>query len=111
MSTGSAGRLCAMVARTSVGGVLDRLPLGPPADAPRAMDRLGAALDMEPRRALGQADDCTGLAGGGNKARKLEFLCAEALAQGCDTLVTGGGRQRAIDSSARFDRPVAGAPG
>jgi D-cysteine desulfhydrase family pyridoxal phosphate-dependent enzyme len=38
-------------------------------------------------------DDCTGLAGGGNKARKLEYLCADALAQGCDTLVTGGGRQ------------------
>jgi D-cysteine desulfhydrase family pyridoxal phosphate-dependent enzyme len=38
-------------------------------------------------------DDQTGLALGGNKARKLEHLCAEALAQGCDTLVTGGGPQ------------------
>ena len=38
-------------------------------------------------------DDSTGLAGGGNKARKLEYLAAAALAQGCDTLVTGGGRQ------------------
>lgn len=38
-------------------------------------------------------DDCTGLAGGGNKARKLEFPCADAQAQGCDVLVTGGGRQ------------------
>jgi D-cysteine desulfhydrase len=38
-------------------------------------------------------DDLTGLAGGGNKVRKLEYLCADALAQGCDTLVTGGGRQ------------------
>ena len=38
-------------------------------------------------------DDCTGLAGGGNKARKLAYLCADAVAQGCDTLVTGGGRQ------------------
>ncbi len=38
-------------------------------------------------------DDCTGLALGGNKARKLEFLVAEALAQGCDTLVTIGGLQ------------------
>jgi D-cysteine desulfhydrase len=33
------------------------------------------------------------LATGGNKARKLEFLVAEALAQGCDTLVTVGGAQ------------------
>jgi len=38
-------------------------------------------------------DDCTGLALGGNKARKLEFLVAEALAQNCDTLVTIGGLQ------------------
>jgi D-cysteine desulfhydrase family pyridoxal phosphate-dependent enzyme len=38
-------------------------------------------------------DDQTGLALGGNKARKLEHLCAEALARGCDTLVTGGGPQ------------------
>lgn len=38
-------------------------------------------------------DDCTGLALGGNKARKLEFLVADALAQGCDTLVTIGGLQ------------------
>jgi 1-aminocyclopropane-1-carboxylate deaminase/D-cysteine desulfhydrase-like pyridoxal-dependent ACC family enzyme len=38
-------------------------------------------------------DDLTGLAGGGNKVRKLEYLCADALAQGCDALVTGGGGQ------------------
>lgn len=38
-------------------------------------------------------DDETGLATGGNKARKLEFLVADALAQGCDTLVTTGGPQ------------------
>ncbi len=44
-------------------------------------------------RLLVKRDDQTGLALGGNKARKLEHLCAEALAQGCDTLVTGGGPQ------------------
>jgi L-cysteate sulfo-lyase len=38
-------------------------------------------------------DDCTGLAGGGNKTRKLEFLVAEALEQGADTLVTQGAVQ------------------
>jgi L-cysteate sulfo-lyase len=38
-------------------------------------------------------DDCTGLATGGNKTRKLEFLVAQALQQGCDTLLTGGGMQ------------------
>ena len=38
-------------------------------------------------------DDCTGLAGGGNKTRKLEFLIGEALAQGADTVVTTGALQ------------------
>lgn len=38
-------------------------------------------------------DDQTGLATGGNKARKLEFLLADALAQGCDHLVTTGAVQ------------------
>jgi D-cysteine desulfhydrase len=38
-------------------------------------------------------DDLTGLALGGNKTRKLEFLVGEALAQGCDTLITGGAAQ------------------
>lgn len=38
-------------------------------------------------------DDCTALVGGGNKARKLEFLLAEARAQGADTVVTFGAVQ------------------
>lgn len=38
-------------------------------------------------------DDQTGLALGGNKVRKLEFLAADALAQGCDHLVTSGAPQ------------------
>ncbi len=38
-------------------------------------------------------DDCTGLAMGGNKARKLEFLLAEAGARGADTIITAGGTQ------------------
>ncbi len=38
-------------------------------------------------------DDNSGLALGGNKARKLEFLLAEALLQGCDTVITTGGPQ------------------
>lgn len=38
-------------------------------------------------------DDLLGLTGGGNKTRKLEFLVAEALAQGADTLVTVGAPQ------------------
>jgi L-cysteate sulfo-lyase len=38
-------------------------------------------------------DDQTGLAGGGNKTRKLEFLIADALAQGCDSILTTGAVQ------------------
>src|SRR5687768_18516927 len=56
-------------------------------------DRLGAALGMEPGALWIKRDDVTGLGGGGNKARKLEYLCADALAQGADVLVTGGGPQ------------------
>jgi len=38
-------------------------------------------------------DDCTGLATGGNKTRKLEFLIGDALAQGADTVITHGAVQ------------------
>ncbi|MEM1049873.1 MAG: D-cysteine desulfhydrase [Pseudomonadota bacterium] len=38
-------------------------------------------------------DDCTGLATGGNKTRKLEYLVADALEQGADMLVTQGATQ------------------
>ena len=54
---------------------------------PRLSSRLGGPNLWVKR------DDLTGLAGGGNKARKLEFLVAEALATGADTLVTCGAVQ------------------
>ncbi len=38
-------------------------------------------------------DDQTGLAGGGNKARKLEFITGDARRMGADTLLTAGGLQ------------------
>lgn len=38
-------------------------------------------------------DDQTGLASGGNKTRKLEYLLAEALKQGCNTVITLGAQQ------------------
>jgi len=38
-------------------------------------------------------DDLLGLAGGGNKTRKLEFLIADALAEGADTVITCGAVQ------------------
>jgi L-cysteate sulfo-lyase len=54
--------------------------------APRLSAQLGIEL-------LIKRDDCTGLAGGGNKARKLEYLLADAKRLGADTLVTIGGLQ------------------
>lgn len=53
-------------------------------------------------------DDATGLAGGGNKARKLEFLAAEALAKGANCLVTVGGPQ---SNHARMTAAVAASLG
>ena len=38
-------------------------------------------------------DDCTGLSTGGNKTRKLEYLIADALEQGADTVITQGATQ------------------
>jgi len=38
-------------------------------------------------------DDLTGLALGGNKTRKLEFLLQDAITQGCDTIITAGASQ------------------
>lgn len=53
-----------------------------------AAERGGAGPEIWVKR-----DDLTGLTGGGNKTRKLEFLVAEALAQGADTLITVGAVQ------------------
>jgi D-cysteine desulfhydrase len=57
------------------------------------VDRLGAALGLDPGRLWVKREDGTGLALGGNKARKLELLVADALATACDVLVTAGGLQ------------------
>ena len=55
------------------------------------LPRLSAALDSP--RILIKRDDQTGLAFGGNKTRKLEYLVAEAQAQGAKTLISGGALQ------------------
>jgi D-cysteine desulfhydrase family pyridoxal phosphate-dependent enzyme len=57
------------------------------------MDRLAAVIGLPVGTLWVKRDDTTGLGGGGNKVRKLEYLCADAVATGCDTLVTGGGPQ------------------
>jgi len=55
----------------------------------RLSAHLGGKVEMYAKR-----EDCnSALAFGGNKTRKLEYLIPEALAQGCDTLVSIGGIQ------------------
>jgi 1-aminocyclopropane-1-carboxylate deaminase/D-cysteine desulfhydrase-like pyridoxal-dependent ACC family enzyme len=66
-----------------VGLVLGPTPLHP---LPRLSDQLGVPV-------LAKRDDLTGAGLGGNKLRNLEFLIADALAGGCDSLVTGAGPQ------------------
>ncbi len=56
---------------------------------PRLSAHLGGEVEIWAKR-----EDCnSGIAFGGNKVRKLEYLVADALDQGCDTLVSIGGIQ------------------
>ncbi|GGW10851.1 D-cysteine desulfhydrase [Streptomyces capoamus] len=55
--------------------------------------RLAAALGLGPDDLWVKRDDLTGLGGGGNKIRKLEWTVGAALAEGADTLVTTGAPQ------------------
>ena len=75
------------------------LPLYPLLDGPtplQEMPRLRDALLTEAPncpRLFVKRDDLTGLAGGGNKTRKLQYLIADALQQGADTVITAGALQ------------------
>ncbi len=55
------------------------------------MDRLSEVLGGP--RLWVKRDDCTGLSSGGNKTRKLEFLMADAVQKGADTIITQGATQ------------------
>ena len=90
--------------------VLSTVPRFPLAQLPTPLQEarnLRAALGGSGRspRILIKRDDLTGLALGGNKVRKLEFLVADALAQGATVLVTAGAAQsnhaRATAAAAR----------
>ncbi len=64
-------------------------PYADPVRTPRLSQHLSGKVELYAKR-----EDCnSGLAFGGNKTRKLEYLIPEALAQGCDTLVSIGGIQ------------------
>ncbi|MBP6964671.1 MAG: D-cysteine desulfhydrase family protein [Armatimonadetes bacterium] len=73
---------------------IDSLPRVRLASLPTELEdapSLAAAIGVG--RLLVKRDDNTGLATGGNKARKLEFLMAEALDQGADIVISCGGNQ------------------
>src|SRR5438045_8375200 len=73
---------------------LERVPRLKLASTPTALQeapRLAAAIGLD--RLLIKRDDNTGLAFGGNKARKLEYLVADAVRLGADVLVTLGAPQ------------------
>ena len=62
------------------------------------MKRPSSFCRVSPKRSSGpnvyiKRDDLLGLTAGGNKTRKLEFLVADALAKGADTLITCGAVQ------------------
>ncbi len=72
---------------------IESLPRVPLATLPTPLDdapRLSNELDV---RVLIKRDDLTGFALGGKKARKLEFLIADALEKKADVVITGGGPQ------------------
>lgn len=55
--------------------------------------RLSEAIGLGPDDLWIKRDDLIGLGGGGNKVRKLQWSCAEALASGAQTLITSGAPQ------------------
>lgn len=73
---------------------IESLPRFPLAQLPTPITKLERlARELGGPELLVKRDDQTGLALGGNKTRKLEFLLGHALAQGADTLVTLGAAQ------------------
>jgi len=73
---------------------IETLPRFPLAQLPTPIERLERlSRELGGPELLIKRDDQTGLALGGNKTRKLEFLVGQALEQGADTLVTAGAAQ------------------
>lgn len=71
--------------------VFPRVRLGHLPTPLEPMDRLSEILGGP--RLWVKRDDCTGLSSGGNKTRKLEYLMADALHEGADTIITQGATQ------------------
>ena len=73
---------------------IEKLPHFQLAQLPTPIEKLARlSRELGGPELIIKRDDQTGLALGGNKTRKLEFLVGDALAQGADTLVTVGAAQ------------------
>jgi len=73
---------------------IEKLPRFPLAHLPTPIEKLPRlSREIGGPELIIKRDDQTGLALGGNKARKLEFLVGDALAKGADTLITVGAAQ------------------
>lgn len=73
---------------------LDRFPRVELCHRPTPIEPLDRLADhLGGPRLFVKRDDCTGLATGGNKTRKLEFLLGQAIAERADTVVTVGAPQ------------------
>jgi D-cysteine desulfhydrase family pyridoxal phosphate-dependent enzyme len=82
---------------------IDRMAVFPLATLPTPLEEAPRLSEAVGAHVLVKRDDLTGLALGGNKARKLDYLVRDAVERGCDTLVTAGGAQ------SNFCRMTAGA--
>ena len=93
-------RVHAAIAQIRIGGLkltamhIETLPRFPLAQVPTPIEKLERlSRELGGPELLIKRDDQTGLALGGNKTRKLEFLVGQALEQGADTLITAGAAQ------------------
>ena len=74
--------------------LLDKFPRVPLAHLPTPLEHLSRlSAQLGGPQIYVKRDDCTGLASGGNKTRKLEFSMAAALEEGADTIITVGAVQ------------------
>ena len=74
--------------------LMSRFPRTPLAHLPTPLEHLPRfSAHLGGPQVYVKRDDCTGLATGGNKTRKLEFVMGDALAQDADTIITCGAVQ------------------
>lgn len=89
VSVDSTGEKVGMLERTL--DIFPRIRLGHLPTPLEPMDRLSKHLGGP--RLWVKRDDCTGLSGGGNKTRKLEFLMADAVSRDATCIITQGATQ------------------